>query len=153
MTRYARIESGVVAELLDTAADIATLFPPSLVWVPATDDVEQGWLFDGFTFSAPQPIPFRPQDSALGELKARRDRLLDVISGMQSDYITSADMVNATLCRDVKAQLKSVENDPTILASTSRAAFNSAVLAKWKAIASTASPEVRAEFARYATAA
>jgi hypothetical protein len=152
MTRYARIESGAVAELFDTAENISTLFPPELVWVPATTDVQHGWTYDGVTFTAPVVPPFHPQD-ALPELRARRDRLLEVISGMQADYITSSDMTNAGLCRDVKAQLKVIDNDPTILAATSRTAFNSAVLTRWKAIASTASPEVRAEFARYATAA
>lgn len=153
MTLYARIEEGVVAELLETSADIVTLFPPALVWAPAPAGVQQGWSFDGNIFSAPVAQPFRPTDGAMAELTARIDRLLDVISGMQSDYITAGDMANASLCRDAKNSLKAAKTDPVILATTSRAAFNAAVLARWKAIAALAPLDVRAEFARYATAA
>lgn len=152
MTRYARIDGGVVAELFDTEADISTLFPPYLVWEECPLEVREGWSFDGQTFSAPVVPPFLPQ-SAMPELRTRRDRLLDVISGMQADYIAAGDLPNALLCRDVKAQLKVIESDPTILATTSRTAFNAAVVTRWKAIASTAPADVRAEFARYATAA
>lgn len=151
--RYARIDSGIVAELVDTDADIASLFPPELVWMPVTPDVAQGWTFDGKTFAAPVPLPFNPQDGALTELRARRDRLLDVISGMQADYIVSGDSANALLCRDVKVRLKAVTDDPTISGATSRSAFNAAAVTLWKSIAAPAPLEVRAEFARYATSA
>lgn len=57
MTLYARIASGVVAELLETDADIADLFPPTLVWVPATPSVAQGWTYTAGAFSAPPPPP------------------------------------------------------------------------------------------------
>lgn len=73
MTRYARIESGVVAELLDTDADIASLFPLELVWVSATPDVEQRWTFDGKTFAAPVPPAFDLQGAVVGAVQSRLD--------------------------------------------------------------------------------
>lgn len=94
---------------------------------------------------------WRPQ--AMVDLRARRDRLLDVISGMQADYIAAGDMPSALLCRTVKLQLKSLPSDPSLTAATTRDQFNAVAVALWKTIASAASPEVRAEFARYATAA
>lgn len=150
--RYARIEAGSVAELIDTDADISDLYPPALLWLACPPEVQQGWSFDGQSFTAPVVPPFLPQ-SVMPELRTRRDRLLDVISGMQADYIAAGDLPNALLCRAVKAQLKVIESDPTILASTNRAEFNTAVVTRWKAIASAAPADVRAEFARYATAA
>lgn len=153
MTRYARIDAGVVAELLDTGVDMATLFPPALYWVPAGDEVLQGWGYADGVFSPPAVIPFDPQGEAMTELTARIDRLLGVISGMQADYIVAGDMTNASLCRDVKAQLTAVKANPVITGAASRADFNAAALTLWRAIAASAPADVRAEFARYATAA
>lgn len=157
MTRYARIDGGIAREFLVTDADIATLFPPDLVWVACGDDVQERWLYVAGLFSAPPPPPVEiPPEwfvDAMTDLRTRRDRLLDVISGMQADYIVSGDMANAVLCRTVKVQLKAAPSDPSITGAVTRTDFNAAALVLWKTIAAQASPEVRAEFARYATAA
>ena len=52
---YARIDSGVVAELMRTEADVTTLFHPELTWVEITgrDDVDERWTYDGSNFQAP----------------------------------------------------------------------------------------------------
>lgn len=58
MTIYARIAAGVVAELFETAGDIATMFHPSLIWVEAPGTVKLGDLYDGEAFSTPvAPAP------------------------------------------------------------------------------------------------
>jgi hypothetical protein len=56
MRTYARIQDGIVAELIATDADIADMFHPDLRWVDATDaaGVSPGWRYDGAHFSAPE---------------------------------------------------------------------------------------------------
>jgi len=52
---YARMQDGVVAEMLTTQNDISEMFVPSLTWidVSSTPEVEAGWSFDGARFAAP----------------------------------------------------------------------------------------------------
>ena len=65
MTRIGRIQAGVVAEVMAVPAELqgftlAQLWHPSLDWVDLSSQpsVEQGWLFNGSSFSAP-PAPRR----------------------------------------------------------------------------------------------
>jgi hypothetical protein len=93
--------------------------------------------------------------AALTELKARRDRLMAVVSGMQVDYVTDGDTASAALCRDVKVGLKDIEAHSSIVAvledqQGTRAQFDAAVVARWKAIAAPAPVAVQIEFKRYA---
>lgn len=72
MKTYARVESGVVAELFSTHARTSDLFHPSLNWVEVTGSqpVCVGWLYaDGgfFAPSAPPPVP----PPTLAELRAQ----------------------------------------------------------------------------------
>lgn len=53
-TTYARVHSGVVAELFSTDRDISLMFSPSLTWVPiGGSGALVGWTYDGTTFAAP----------------------------------------------------------------------------------------------------
>lgn len=60
MRKYVRVSNGLVVELLNTDGDIATMFPPELVWVDVTDTVpapSQNWFADStnsvWSFTAP----------------------------------------------------------------------------------------------------
>ena len=61
MPTYARIQDGVVAELLTTRANIQQMFHPALHWVDVTALSPQpalGWVYAGGTFApAPPPPP------------------------------------------------------------------------------------------------
>jgi hypothetical protein len=61
---FARIENGVVAELIATEHDIATMFHHGLHWVEAgdTEGVAPGWRHDGERFQPPAVAA--PQSSA-----------------------------------------------------------------------------------------
>lgn len=52
---WARIAAGIVAELITTNADVATLYTPEVVAAmhKATNDVKEGWTFDGAKYAAP----------------------------------------------------------------------------------------------------
>lgn len=52
--KYARIENGLVAEIIHT--DPAGLFHPSRVWVECPDNVAEGWSYDGEGFAPPAPV-------------------------------------------------------------------------------------------------
>lgn len=154
MARYARIQDDAVAELLDTDADIATLFPPSLQWVRAAADVAQGWKFSAGAFAPPPPPP--PEDwqsDALARLRDMRDRLIEACTSMQADYQADGDTVNAKICKDIKAQLKVLESDSGIAGATTRAAFRTALRARLNAISSTAPLDVRDALKQAAAAA
>lgn len=83
MRTYARIQDGQVVELLSTAADIATLFHPSLRWTDVTGqpEVTVGWCHDGRTAAppvakAPEPVPTIAElRLAFAQLEARMRRL------------------------------------------------------------------------------
>lgn len=148
MTRYARIEAGVVAELLETAGNIADLFPPNLLWTVASAAVQQGWTFDGTTLSPPVPPPFNPQDDAIPDLTARTDRMQVVVTVMETDYLAAGDTVNAAACVTLKNQLDALASDAALLATNSRQAFNTAARTKLRAIAQSAPAAVRIRLAR-----
>ena len=93
MKNYARIDSGVVFELLETAGDITCMFHPDLVWVAVPDDVgvAVGWTAfqegETWIYSAPA-APVRTVE----ELKAliaserfQREGLGIVVNGMGID--------------------------------------------------------------------
>ena len=68
MKKYARIQGGLVAELLLTEGDIAAMFNPAIAWIDVTSGpaIAEGWRFDGTNFAPPrrrhrlhlrQPLP------------------------------------------------------------------------------------------------
>jgi hypothetical protein len=61
--KYARIENGVVMEVIETDKDISTLYTPDLVWVSCDDSVDQRQLYVDGKFLPEQivkPIPTPP---------------------------------------------------------------------------------------------
>lgn len=73
MKTYARIQDGVVAELLTTDADIAEMFHPELTWLDVTTvaGIVEGWTLAGTTFSPPQPAAPQAAIPTLADLQAR----------------------------------------------------------------------------------
>lgn len=66
MQTYARLENGVVMEIIATDQDIKTMFSPGLVWVEITNITPlpaEGWTYDGTAF-APPPGPSLDQVKA-----------------------------------------------------------------------------------------
>lgn len=79
MKTYARMQNGMVAELLRTDAPIASLFHPGMTWIDVSSQphVAEGWAFDGSQFAqaaapaASTGLPTMPQVLAdLAALKA-----------------------------------------------------------------------------------
>jgi len=73
MRTYARIQDGVVSELLKTASDITAMFHPSLVWVDVSSktEVREGWRFDGKEFSEPAQAAKPAAGPTIAELQAQ----------------------------------------------------------------------------------
>jgi hypothetical protein len=73
MKLYARIQDGVVAELLRTDGDISTMFHPTISWVDVSSEVEisDGWSFDGRNFTPPPAAPPVAKVSTIAELQAQ----------------------------------------------------------------------------------
>ena len=70
--KYARIEYDQVAELFETDGDITTMFPPWIVWVDITGldpQPDQGWAYDGQSFTAPPPYVPDPRPILIAELE------------------------------------------------------------------------------------
>ena len=78
MKTYARVQEGIVAELLRTELPIAELFHPGLTWVDVSSQlvVAQGWTFDGKRFAKPAapatPAPMPTMAAVLAELASLR---------------------------------------------------------------------------------
>lgn len=53
---YARIHDGRVAELGDFPS-VDGRFTPDMVWVPCPPETQEGWLYDGASFTPPPPPP------------------------------------------------------------------------------------------------
>ncbi len=72
MKTYARIENGVIAELLTTASDPAKIFHPLLTWRECiTPGAEAGWLATATGFIAPPTPTAQPlQPITLPQLQA-----------------------------------------------------------------------------------
>jgi len=73
MKIYARIQNGLVAELLTTDKDIRTMFHPALIWIDVTSqpDIRYGWQFDGGNFSPPVVLPSAPPLPTISDLQAQ----------------------------------------------------------------------------------
>lgn len=73
MKTYARIQDGLVAELMTTGSDVTQMFHPSLIWIDVSADtpIKEGWRFDGKGFSPPHE-PTEPASAlTVGELQAQ----------------------------------------------------------------------------------
>lgn len=83
MTMYARVEQGVVRELLETDQRIEELYHPDLLWVDIQDtpDVRPGWIVghEGFAPPAPEEIAAVAQPIDIAELTRRVDELREQI--------------------------------------------------------------------------
>lgn len=73
MKKYARIQDGLVAELLTTDGDIVAMFNPAIVWIDASSEsgIAEGWSFDGMSFAPPPAPPAAPSAPTIAELQAR----------------------------------------------------------------------------------
>ena len=72
MNTYARMENGIVAELVSTAATIGTLFHPELTWLDVTSiaGIAEGWIYDAAKFAPPSVAP-SPPALTLSQLEAQ----------------------------------------------------------------------------------
>ncbi|MFS2113629.1 hypothetical protein [Herbaspirillum frisingense] len=65
MSKYAMVENGVVANLIEWDGDVETWAPPEetvMVLVEPAQFVDIGWLHDGEKFSAPAPEEAGPEE-------------------------------------------------------------------------------------------
>ena len=116
--KYARIENDLVAELLETDGDIAEMFHPSLIWVPAAVGVAIGYSYREGAFTPPvPPVPSTLVPRSVSPLQARRALLA---AGLLSQVQT------AVAGADQETQLAwefatSVDRDSAVVASLAAA--------------------------------
>lgn len=79
MKKFARIENGVVMEIL-TAVSLPE-FHPSLTWVEAPDEVSEGWQYDDGVFTEPA----QPDDVVPKSVTMRQARLALLQAGLLDD--------------------------------------------------------------------
>jgi hypothetical protein len=86
MRTYARIQNGIVAEVLKTDGDITRMFNPALVWVDVSSraDVIEGWHFDGSNFTAPTTNHTSAQAPSIAELQAQLAALSAQIAALRA---------------------------------------------------------------------
>jgi hypothetical protein len=73
MRKFARIDDGLVAELLTTDGDITAMFSPALIWIDVSNGpaVAEGWRYDGTNFLPPAPVPAAPTGPTIADLQAQ----------------------------------------------------------------------------------
>jgi hypothetical protein len=87
MKTYARIQNGIVAELLRTDGDITRMFNPALVWVDVSSrtDLAEGWHFDGTQFTRPAEQQPAARVPSVAELQAQLAALSAQIAALSGD--------------------------------------------------------------------
>lgn len=73
MKTYARIQDGLVAELLKTDGNITSMFNPGLIWMDVTSQpgIAENWQFDGTNFAPPSVPPPAAPVPTIAELQAQ----------------------------------------------------------------------------------
>ena len=86
MRTYARIRSGVVAEVLKTDADITKLFVRCLIWIDVSSvpGLREGWRYDGKVFSAPPNLQIAASSPTIAEIQAQLATLHAKLEGISS---------------------------------------------------------------------
>ena len=83
MTIYARVEQGVVRELVETNQPIKDLYHPDLIWANIQDipEVSPGWVMtqDGFSPPEPEKVAAGTPTIDIAELVSRVDELREHI--------------------------------------------------------------------------
>jgi hypothetical protein len=94
------------------------------------------------------PPPFNPQDDAIADLTTRTDRMQVIVTVMETDFLAAGDTASAAACVTLKTQLDGLASDATLLAATSRQAFNATARTKLRAFVLNAPAAVRARLLR-----
>lgn len=86
MKTYARIQDGLVAELLNTEGDVTSMFNAALVWVDvsANPDIAEGWRANGANFVPPSAPPPAPPVPTIAELQAQIAALSAQLSALST---------------------------------------------------------------------
>ncbi|UFH49935.1 hypothetical protein [Pseudomonas sp. KNUC1026] len=124
MTKYARIDQGVVMELFETEADIATLFHPDLVWVrcDGQQDVAEGWTYTSETFAPARVID--PATSVPELVSMMQLRLAMLNAGLLDRAQAAVDGMTGEAGRTTQIQwqyAQQVRRDWPLLASLQKA--------------------------------
>ncbi|MES2415086.1 MAG: hypothetical protein V4614_14865 [Pseudomonadota bacterium] len=83
------------------------------------------------------------------ELRSKRDKLLDVMDGIQSDCLSAGDTETALAIKGIKQGFKDVPALAAVLQAADEPTFRVAVLAAYKAIANPAPMVVKLAMAEY----
>lgn len=100
MPKWARIEDGVVREVVD--ADPAGRFHPSLIFAPAPDDVREGQLYGDGAFRDPPPPPSPPPPTYRELRKAAY--IAELGKSEQPNFIDTVGDVLDDLIREIRAR-------------------------------------------------
>lgn len=116
MPKFARIEDGKVREV-GTFDNIKDRFHPSLIWAECPSNVEEGFVYDGVTFS-PKPDPTSAELKAitnaqakakLTELDAQNIRAIRefIVARFATDPLLPPDLVSAEgVAKTERAKIK-----------------------------------------------
>ncbi len=89
MKTFARLQDGLVAELLNTEHSIHTLFHPDMVWLDVSGEpaVATGWVSDGRTVRRPAvseavPAPAPDPIAELAEIRTALAKLQERVAAL-----------------------------------------------------------------------
>lgn len=160
MKNYARIENGLVAELFETAGDMAELFHPALVWIEITAAEKSALLAgqaagkvmgtDAAGRPAPQDrptVPFAALKAAeLATFRGDRGKMLDCLSGMAGRFARAGDAVSALACDALSQGLLDLPAHPTVAAAVDAASLRTAMKTRYNTLLAAVPAPVMAAY-------
>jgi hypothetical protein len=93
---YARIQNGIVAELLETNGDITEMFNIALTYVACSADVQEGYIYNGSTFTAPTAPAVDLRAAILYQLLAIDQKSVRPMRAIAAGAQTDADAATLT---------------------------------------------------------
>ena len=85
MHNYARVQDGVVQEILATDQPVENLFHPDLIWVRLSDGspAAPGWRYDGTDFSEPPAVQNIAEAPSLHSVMAALANVQEQLAAMR----------------------------------------------------------------------
>lgn len=131
MAHYARLENNVAVEFIDTDDDISTLYPPEMVWMEASVNLQAGWVYNPITASFSAPVVLLDptwRQQLWDQFRVRRDVYLSRLSDIAGRYQRKG-IASVPPAADAIAEgLLAMPEDPQYLTATDPDSLHTAVV-------------------------
>jgi hypothetical protein len=147
--KHALIFAGSLVQVADEVFDVH----PDFLWVNCADNVsvETYHYVDGALVAKPREIADTPdwRPSLYAELRTKRDAMLNISDGIQSDFLALGDTATALTLKAVKQAFKDIPGRDDLQTVETEADFRAIVLAGFKNVIASLPAAVQLAFKEY----